>query len=75
MNTQQFKRCSFCGTEWKSKEAFLADREVQLEGYQWDTAQVKEGMPAEGILVFTHARNDCGTSLAVASQMFRRGAE
>lgn len=71
---ESFKRCSFCGTEWGSREEFLADREIQLEGYQWQSAAVKQGMPPDGILVFTHTKAECGTSLAVESSMFRRSS-
>lgn len=70
--SQHFKRCSLCGAEWTTRQDFLADRDVQLEGYQWDSMQVKVGMPPEGVLLFTHARSNCGTSLAVAAKLFRR---
>jgi hypothetical protein len=67
-----FKRCTLCKKEWKSREDFLADKELRLEGYQWNYMKVMEGMPPEGVLVFTHANADCGTSLAVAAQLFKR---
>jgi hypothetical protein len=33
---------------------------------------VRVGMPPEGILVFTHAKTSCGTSLAIEAKLFRR---
>jgi hypothetical protein len=67
-----FKRCSFCGKQWETREEFLADNALRLEGYQWDSLQVANGLPAEGMLVFTHAEPQCGTSLAVAARNFKR---
>lgn len=67
-----FKRCSLCGTEWNSKEDFLADSDVQLQGYQWDSVRVKNGMPSEGMLVFTHRTTACGTSITISARQFRR---
>lgn len=69
---QHFKKCSLCGAAWMTKEEFLEDRDIRLEGYQWDSRQVKLGMPPEGVLVFTHAKSACGTSLAVEATQFRR---
>lgn len=72
---QYFKRCSLCGAEWTTKESFLSDRALRLDGYQWDSVQVKTGMPPEGVLVFTHATDGCGTSLSVAAKLFRRESQ
>jgi hypothetical protein len=68
----KFKRCTLCGREWKTREEFLADKEIHLEGYQWNHIKVMEGMPPEGILVFTHTLDNCGTSLALAAKLFKR---
>ncbi len=70
-----FKRCSFCGKQWQTREEFLADHDLHLEGYQWDSLQVTNGLPAEGMLVFTHTNMQCGTSLAVAARNFKRETE
>jgi hypothetical protein len=58
-----------------SREEFLADRNVRLEGYQWRTLQVLTGLPADGVLVFTHTTPTCGTSLTVEAKRFQRNAE
>ena len=70
-----FKRCTFCGKQWETREDFLADNELRLDGYQWDSMQVVSGFPPEGMLVFTHSIVQCGTSLAVAAQNFKRETE
>ncbi len=68
----KFKRCSFCGKEWVTREEFLADKEVRLEGYQWDSAQVVAGLPPDGLLVFSHSHPGCGTSISIAARTFKR---
>ncbi|MER3522556.1 MAG: hypothetical protein C4326_00450 [Ignavibacteria bacterium] len=70
--TGSFKQCSYCGVLWKTKDEFLADRSVRLEGYQWQTQQVIAGLPANGVLVFTHATPRCGTSLTISAKRFQR---
>jgi hypothetical protein len=72
---QMFKRCSFCGKEWQTREEFLSDKELRLEGYQWENKQVMAGLPPDGMLVFTHSRGECGTSLTIAARVFRRTSE
>lgn len=70
-----FKLCTFCGREWKTKEDFLQDRDVFLDGYQVIRKRLLEGLPAEGLLIFTHRVSNCGTSLAIAATKFRDDAE
>ena len=66
-----FKRCSLCEREWKTREEFLNDRENHFDGYQFLADRVKEGLPAEGLLIFTHKHTRCGTSLAIAASSFK----
>jgi hypothetical protein len=56
---------------WKTREAFLDDRENLLNGYQYNTKRVLAGLPAQGLLIFTHRRGGCGTSLAIQAEHFR----
>lgn len=67
-----FKRCSLCGKEWPTREDFLRDKDVRLEGYKWDRVQVMAGLPSEGMLVFTHSPSVCGTSIAISASLFKR---
>ncbi len=67
-----FKRCSLCGKHWPTKESFLEDNEVRLDGYKWDHDQVMSGMPAEGMVVFTHSPSVCGTSITIPAILFKR---
>jgi hypothetical protein len=61
-----FKLCSKCGTRWKTRESFLRDRSLKLEGYQ-KTGQ-KYG---NGFLLFTHNCNNCGTTIAIPARSFK----
>lgn len=67
-----FNRCSLCGKTWSSKEVFLADKDVRLEGYKWDRNQVMAGLPSEGMIVFTHSPSVCGTSMLIPARLFKR---
>jgi tRNA U54 and U55 pseudouridine synthase Pus10 len=73
--TIMFKQCSFCGKQWNTREEFLADGTLRLEGYQWDSLKVVAGFPPDGMLVFTHSVDQCGTSLALAARVFKRETE
>jgi hypothetical protein len=70
-----FKRCTFCGKEWMTKEDFLQDRDNYLDGYQVIRKRLLAGLPAEGLLIFTHRISSCGTSLAIPAAKFRDEAE
>ena len=67
-----FKRCSLCKKEWSSRESFLADKDVRLEGYKWDRDQVMAGLPSDGMLIFTHSPSVCGTAIAISAKVFKR---
>jgi hypothetical protein len=66
-----FKRCTLCGREWTTREEFLNDMTLHLNGHQWNRKKVQSGELAEGLLIFTHNVEECGTSLAVAASQFR----
>jgi hypothetical protein len=69
---QIFKRCTLCGKEWATREEFLNDVTLELNGHQWNKKKVLAGEPAEGLLIFTHRTRECGTSLALTASKFRQ---
>ena len=69
-----FKRCTMCGIEWVTKEEFLNDRDIHLNGYQWNRKKFRSGEGFAGLLIFTHRRTQCGTSLAIAATQFKTDA-
>jgi len=66
-----FKRCSMCRKEWLTREEFLEDRSMYLDGYQVNRRRIEAGLPPEGILLFTHRTKACGTTLGVSASKFR----
>lgn len=60
-----FKRCSNCGTEWETRDEFLSDPCVHLDGYQVNFAELEAGL-----FLFTHRVENCGTTLAVYANVF-----
>ena len=63
-----------CGAEWATKDEFLDDREIHLNGYQWNRKKFRSGEGFTGLLIFTHRRAHCGTSLAIAATKFKTDA-
>jgi hypothetical protein len=51
-----FKRCTMCGKTWSSKDEFLGDDEIRLNGYQWNKKRLRAGENLAGLLIFTHAK-------------------
>ncbi len=65
-----FKRCTLCSTVWKTKDEFLQDPNVRLNGYQ-KTSQNVRTIASGGLLIFTHHRKECGTTLAIYGHCFK----
>jgi hypothetical protein len=70
-----FKRCSLCGQEWMTRDEFLADKTLKLNGYQGSLRRLKLGEMAKGLLLFTHHSANCGTTLAIEAKRFKDSAE
>ena len=58
-----FKRCTFCGTVWRTRDDFLSDPDVVLIGYQAHFEDLKAGL-----LLFNHS---CHTTLAIKVECFQ----
>lgn len=65
-----FKRCTMCNAEWQTKDEFLADPELRLNGYQFTSFSFRNSREG-GVLLFTHQRETCGTTLAIYAQHFK----
>jgi len=66
MKTTAFKTCTTCSTSWNTLDAFLADPQVELIGYQANMAALEEGM-----FCFIHQSETCGTTMAIPVKMFK----
>jgi hypothetical protein len=60
-----FKTCPKCSTKWKTREGFLSDSTMHLNGYQADLSN-----SALGLFLFTHEAPGCLTTLAVFAYQF-----
>jgi hypothetical protein len=65
-----FKECSGCGKVWRTANNFLKDKSLRLNGYQWNLLQEKSGL-----LVYTHERDHCGSTISVRAQSFSHHPE
>ena len=48
-----------CGKVWETFNEFLSDPDIKVNGYQ---AFLRE--PEKGLILFTHDREDCGTTVS-----------
>ncbi len=65
-----FKRCTLCGTVWLTKDEFLSDPELRLNGYQFTSLNFRNSHRG-GVLLFTHRNQACGTTLAIYAQILK----
>ncbi len=65
-----FKRCTMCGEEWPTRDEFLSDGRIHLNGFQKIQAKVRTARTVAGLLVFTHIKSGCGTTLCIPAQRF-----
>ncbi len=65
-----FKQCSLCHMVWDTKETFLNDPDIRLNGYQF-TGRHYANSSNGGMLVFTHHRSTCGTTLAIYARQLK----
>jgi hypothetical protein len=61
-----FKECPNCRFAWTSRDKFLADPTLALSGYQANLSSLDEGL-----FLFQHNTDGCGTCLAVETLRFK----
>lgn len=60
-----FKICSMCSTEWNTREDFLSDKELELNGYTADFEKLEYGL-----FYFTHHGSGCGSTITIYAGEF-----
>jgi len=65
-----FKECSYCKKVWHSKEEFLTDESVLLNGYQCSVKNYHT-IAKGGFILFTHTVESCGTTIALSAELFK----
>lgn len=63
--TDVFKTCTFCEAKWATRDAFLADPEVSIIGYQVDFQDANEGL-----FLFNHSTPACRTTMGIKVKEF-----
>lgn len=65
MNTKAFKVCSMCSKIWVSRDEFLDDKTLKLNGYHADFEKLECGL-----FYFTHNVEACYSTLAIEAKDF-----
>jgi hypothetical protein len=60
-----FQVCDCCGTIWPTRDAFLSDGNLRVDGYKPNFQTLEEGL-----FFITHDRDECGATLAIAARNF-----
>lgn len=60
-----FRTCPSCGASWNTRHEFLSDPSVVLNGYQASFKNLETGL-----LLFTHHRDGCRTTMGVGVTEF-----
>lgn len=65
MEKHVFKVCPMCSAEWKTRDKFLDDKSLELNGYQADFEDLKWGL-----FYFTHQRERCFSTMVIEAKEF-----
>lgn len=60
-----FKKCATCATVWNTREEFLNDSSLILNGYKADFNNL-----GKGLFFFTHKRENCFSTMALPAGLF-----
>ncbi len=65
MEEKIFKLCSMCGKKWKTRDEFLNDPSLEINGYKADFEKLEWGL-----FYFTHKKENCFSTMALEAQDF-----
>ena len=60
-----FKRCSMCSTEWNTRDDFIGDNLLEINGYKADFEKLEWSL-----FYFTHHKQDCFSTMAIEANEF-----
>ncbi|MCP3927199.1 MAG: hypothetical protein GY714_31965 [Desulfobacterales bacterium] len=60
-----FKKCSMCSAEWDTRESFLKDSSLKINGYGADFKILKRSL-----FYFTHLKEGCYSTLVIKAEEF-----
>ena len=61
-----FKKCPMCTFEWKTRDEFLDDHSLELNGYQADFDKLELSL-----FLFTHMKKNCFSTMAIWAKEFQ----
>ena len=65
MAEEIFLTCSMCGKKWKTRDDFLDDVSLEINGYQVDFERLEWSL-----FLFTHMIDECHSTIAVQADRF-----
>ena len=65
MHETVFKKCPGCGWVWPTRDSFLNDATLSMNGYQADFERLEDGL-----FLVTHTRGTCWSTLAIVADQF-----
>ncbi len=60
-----FKKCPMCGTEWKTRDEFLDDQSLYINGYGTDFEKIEWSL-----FYFTHEEEGCFSTMVIEAKHF-----
>jgi hypothetical protein len=65
MDRDIFKICPMCSTQWKTRDDFMKDRLLHIDGYQADFEKLEWSL-----FYFTHHQKDCLSTMTIEAKDF-----
>ncbi|WP_419660102.1 hypothetical protein Dvar_04470 [Desulfosarcina variabilis str. Montpellier] len=60
-----FKKCPMCSTVWETREDFLSDDSLEINGYGADFRALEKSL-----FYFTHKKEGCFSTMAIKAEKF-----
>ena len=64
-SSASFKECTMCSKQWQTRDDFIDDASLELNGYQADFEQLELGL-----FYFTHTTESCGSTIVIQTRDF-----
>ncbi len=65
MSQAMFKTCACCGRTWPTRDEFIVDPSLLLNGYQANFESQRDGL-----FYFTHMSDGCGSTMVIPAYEF-----
>ncbi len=65
MGEEIFKKCTMCAKVWATRDEFLQDKDLELNGYTADFEELEKGL-----FYFTHNKPECRSTITLYAKAF-----